>query len=292
VTERHPAYDSLCRSYAFSVRATEDGDADDDGLTLEGYGAVFNAKTRIDSWEGSFDEQVAPGAFKKSLRERTPRLQFDHGHHPLIGSIPIGRIEQIGEDDTGLRVTARLSDNWLVEPIRDAIRDVAVDGMSFRFSVVRDEWHDANGKRLTPTELDALLWDGAGDRGPILRTLREVKVAEVGPVVWPAYEQTSVAVRSMTVDLSRLDEPATRSFLARAVLMADAAEAERDTDAPPPTDGAEGHAEGSDDTPQPTAEAAGEHESPSIESRRRRDRLRAQVQAHRGYLLGITESET
>ena len=35
---------------------------DDDGLTLDGYAAVFNRKTIIDSWEGRFWEQIAPGA--------------------------------------------------------------------------------------------------------------------------------------------------------------------------------------------------------------------------------------
>ena len=45
-----------------------------------------------------------------------------------------------GEDDRGLAVTARLSENWLIEPVRDAIAAGAVSGMSFRFTVVDEEW--------------------------------------------------------------------------------------------------------------------------------------------------------
>jgi HK97 family phage prohead protease len=256
------AREDLCRSVPFTL--TRDGESDGDGLTFEGYGAVFNSPTRIDSWEGMFDEQIAPGAFKKSIREKTPRFQFDHGHHPLIGSIPIGRITDIHEDTSGLYVEARLSDNWLVEPIRDAIAEGSVDGMSFRFSVVRDEWRDKDGKLVKPDEVLDLLWDDREGRGP----LKEVKIAEVGPVVWPAYEATSASVRSKVIDLGRLNEPEQRRLLARAVFLADTADSspeERSDEEPQDTTPvAVEHSDEDTDTPQPTPEA-GEHEPESPE---------------------------
>jgi HK97 family phage prohead protease len=255
-----PARNDLCRSVPFTLTRT-DGEAEGDGLTFEGYGAVFNSPTRIDSWEGTFDEQIAPGAFKKSIRERTPRLQFDHGYHPLIGSIPIGRITDITEDTRGLFVQARLSDNWLVQPIRDAISEGSVDGMSFRFSVVREDWQDNTGKSIKSDELMNLLWE-PGDRGPLLRTLKEVKMPEVGPVVWPAYQDTTASVRSKVIDLGRLSEPAQRRLLAEAVLLADAAERTQAEEEPPVTVEADVHPDEAADTPQATdPEPAGEHES-------------------------------
>lgn len=222
-----PPRDGLIRSVPFQTMRAE-GETTGDGLTLDGYGAVFGSATRIDSWEGTFDEVISPGAFKKSLRERTPIMQFDHGQHPLIGSIPLGRWDSVEEDAHGLHTVGRLSDNWLIEPVRDAIRDGGVTGMSFRFSVVRDEWTDAAGKKIREDELPDLLYYGAGERGPILRTLKEVRVSEVGPVTWPAYEATSVGVRSaerFVIDLGRLDlrTAHARSELARAVALADAA---------------------------------------------------------------------
>lgn len=225
---RTPYREDLCRSAAFELVRAE-GEEEGDGLTIDGYGAVFNSVTHIGGWEGDFDEVIAPGAFKKSLRERMPIMQFDHGHHPLVGSLPLGRWDVAEEDTQGLHVVGRLSDNWLIEPFRDAIRDGGVTGMSFRFSIVRDEWTDVTGKKIKDEELNDLLWYGAGERGPILRTLKEVRVSEVGPVTWPAYEDTSVGVRSAAerfiVDLGRLDlrTPRARSELARAVALADAA---------------------------------------------------------------------
>lgn len=185
----------LLRTVDFEIRAS------DDGLTLDGYAAVFNAPTRIDSWEGRFDEVIAPGAFNKTIRDKGPkgiRLQFDHGTHPLIGSIPLGVFSELKEDKRGLHVKARLSDNWLIEPVRDAIRDGAVSGMSFRFRVIREEW------------------DETGDV-PV-RTLLEVELAEAGPVVWPAYDQTSVGVRAQEI-ASTLMDPEQRRDLARALLI-------------------------------------------------------------------------
>jgi HK97 family phage prohead protease len=164
-----------------------------DGHTLEGYAAVFNAWTNIRDHLGTYEERIAPGAFKRSIGQRTPVLQFDHGQHPLFGSLPLGGITALREDKNGLFVRAKLSDNWLVEPVRDAIRDGGITGMSFRFRVV-DEWSTDNTKR----------------------TIKEVELLELGPVVFPAYDQTSVAVRSA---IGALDDE-TRAELARELVAA------------------------------------------------------------------------
>lgn len=175
------------RQVDFTVTRAEDGS---DGLTLEGYAAVFNTPTRIDSArEGKFDEVIAPGAFKRTVDRKGAagiRLQFDHGQHPLIGSIPIGAIDEVREDSRGLFVRARMHDNWLTQPVRDAIASGSVSGMSFQFRVVVDEWdHDAPD-------------------GVALRTVREVELFELGPVVWPAYDATTVGVRSLDTLLGKV----------------------------------------------------------------------------------------
>ena len=165
-----------------------------DGLTLEGYAAVFNTPTRIDSWEGRFDEVIAPGAFKRTINAKGPsgiRLQFNHGQDVMFGELPIGAIEELREDVRGLYVRARLHDNWFTEPIRDAIASGAVSGMSFRFKVHDDER------------------DTSGDVE--LRTIRELELFEAGPVVWPAYPDTTVSVRSA-------EQPNDPAELLRAIL--------------------------------------------------------------------------
>lgn len=199
----------LVRSVPFELRDSAEAG---DGLTLDGYGAVFGSPTRIDSWEGVFDEEIARGAFKKSIAERTPVLQFDHGRHPLVGSIPLGSIRSISEDEHGLHVVAALHDNWLVQPVRDAIKSGSVDGMSFRFQVIKDEWRTAAGDPIPAAELDrALMRSNPGDPTSVpRRTLREVRMPEVGPVVFPAYTDTTVGVRSREL-VTLLSDPQVRA---------------------------------------------------------------------------------
>lgn len=211
---------TLERSVSFELR--DDDQEAGDGLTIEGLAAVFGQPTRIDSWEGVFDETIRAGAFRKSLRERTPVMQFDHGRHPVVGSIPIGSIQDLRETDEGLFVSGRLSDNWLVQPVRDAIAEGSITGMSFRFSVVREEWTDSEGKRVRPEDVDALLWN-PGERGPLLRTLTEVKLMELGPVVWPAYEGTSVGVRARDLAATIRDDQELRREVRRSLACRDTA---------------------------------------------------------------------
>lgn len=179
--------DNLVRSVPFQLERKTDPDPGD-GLTLTGHGAVFNEWTTIDSWEGRFKERIAPGAFRKTLLENGSRvrLQFDHGQHPLIGSLPIGAIRKLKEDGHGLYVEARLADNWLVQPVREAIENGSIDGMSFRFTVEKESW----------ANLDSDLPE---------RTITEVRLMELGPVVWPAYDSTDVGVRSLELARSLIN---------------------------------------------------------------------------------------
>lgn len=195
VTAQTPAI--LFRTAGF--RATGDTG---DGRTLEGYAAVFGSPTRIQSWEGEFDEEIVAGAFRKTLRARQPVLQFDHGRDQRTGTVPIGSIEDLREDDQGLFVQARLFDNDVVEPIRQAIAGQALKGMSFRFQVKREQWTDREGVKIKEDELPRLLWE-PGDRGPLKRSILEVDpLYELGPVVFPAYDNTSVGVRSLLAQLT------------------------------------------------------------------------------------------
>lgn len=276
VTEKRraemPPRERVLREAPFRVRSA-DADEIDDGLTLDGYGAVFNRQTIIDSWEGKFREVIAPGSMKRSFRETPPKVQFDHGHHPLIGSIPIASLRSIGEDadpdlapDGGAHVVARIFDNWLMQPVRDAIAAEAINGMSFRFSVVREAWTEADG---TPIRDEAVLreklretwYEEIPDEELLVRTLKELKVPEIGPVVWPAYAETSVSVRSKVIDLGRLHDPEQRQLLAQAVFLADMVETDapqRPTEPVAPTVGERP----ANDAQRSTAPSVGEHPSP------------------------------
>lgn len=179
--------DGEYRTVPFDLASAE---VNGDGLTFSGYAAVFNSPTRIAGWDEDFDEQIAPGAFRAVAAGAYPVLMFEHGRHPLIGTMPLGRITDAREDPEGLWIEARLIDNWLIQPVRDAVAAQAIDGMSFRFTV------DDGGEAWM---------DRAGDVP--LRTLTSVRVPELGPVVFPAYEPTTASVRSVLDKLPVIGRP-------------------------------------------------------------------------------------
>lgn len=150
-----------------------------DGLTLEGYCAVYNQRAQIMDHMGEYDEVIKPGAFKRSINAKTPYLLFQHGRHPFFGQFPLGKIETLREDAKGLFVRARLVDTAFTAPVRDAIRDGAITGMSVAMESPRGKatWSNDGGRKL--------------------RTVNEAKLFELGPVLGEAYANTTVAVRSV-----------------------------------------------------------------------------------------------
>jgi len=217
------------REAPFALVRDDTGDGEPgDGLTIEGWAILFNTPTVISSWEGRFVEQLAPGSCAQSLRQKTPALQLEHGRHPLVGGLPIGKITSIAEDvdpvwapSGGVHLIGRLLDSWLISPVREAISVGAIDSMSFRFEVLEEAWSYADG---TPIKTDMALlreleksWDpSVRDDDLPIRTLLKVLVAEVSPVLFPAYESTSVTVRQGIIDMDRLNDPEQRKLLARA----------------------------------------------------------------------------
>lgn len=167
------------------VRAAEDGD----GLSLSGYIARFGEVTQIEDWLGTYTEEIKRGAFTRTLAERGPakiKMQFNHGHDPAFGALPIGVWTDLREDRKGLWGEGRIHDTWHTIPIRAAIESGALDGMSFKFRVIGENWRKAK----TPNEQDH-------------RQLTEVALHEAGVVVHQAYEGTSVGLRSRAYDLYR-----------------------------------------------------------------------------------------
>jgi len=138
----------------------------EDGMTLEGYAAVFNSRSEN---LGGFTEQIAPGAFTATLKARNDiKLLWNHDTANVLGSTRAGTL-QLTEDSRGLRVKAELPDTNLGRDIAYLVKRGDIDSFSFGFSVNEDSWN-SNG-----TE----------------RTLESVRLFEVSLVSFPAYSATA-----------------------------------------------------------------------------------------------------
>lgn len=283
------------RSAPFRLRSNAD-DAPEDGWTLDGYGAVFNRMTVVDSWEGIFRELIANNSMKKSFRESPPIVQYDHGRHPWIGSLPIAELLSAVEDtdpelapDGGAHIVARMYPYPILQLLREAIATKQIKGMSFRFSVIREMWQTADGKKIKDDNelLNELsrTWDGTVPEEELpIRTLQELRVPEMGPVCWPAYLDTSIGMRDQIIDLSKLDtDEEQRKLLARKLFVMPNLGVAHTQDAPQTTENksAGEHPSEFDDAPQTTGNrSAGEHPSKprwlsnkELRLRNQRDRL-------------------
>ena len=151
-----------------------------DGMTFEGYAAVFNSESED---LGGFREYIAPGAFKRSLQSRNEvKLLWNHDAGEPLASVRGGTLK-LTEDDRGLKVEARLANTSRGRDVAELIRSKTVDSMSFGFSVIKDTW-EGN-----------------------VRTLNAVRLFEISLVSFPAYQATAgtVSVRSSnTIDADQL----------------------------------------------------------------------------------------
>lgn len=181
------------------VRSAEDG-----RLTLFGHFSVFDSPTEINSaYEGRFIEKIAPGAFKKSLAERGDKLKimWNHGRTEVLPDVLIAKPLVTTEDARGAYYEAEMFSGlpeWLYEGLRSGVY-----GASFRFEALRDQWID-----------DPVRSESNPDGLPE-RTVTEARVSEAGPVSWPAYDDATAGVRSLTdryrtgpLDLSTLTDRA------------------------------------------------------------------------------------
>lgn len=175
----------------FAIDGWQTGDfqirAEGDGMTFEGYAAVFNSDSNALPFWGI--ERIAPGAFAKSLSEaRNIRMFANHNSDMLLASTS-NKTLRLSEDDTGLKVEADLPDTTLGRDLATLIKRGDVDSMSFGFIPVK--YQTKTGK------------DGV-DR----TTHTEVRLMEVSPVTsWPAYDATSAFVRHLADLTDTAPEP-------------------------------------------------------------------------------------
>jgi phage head maturation protease len=131
--------------------------------------------------EGHFLERVAPGAYRRTFAEDEIVPMFSHGHDPMFSERPLGVVRLLEEDTVGARFAVDLYD---VPSIRELLPGLATNayGSSYRFSVRDESWTPRPGKSFhNPTGLPE-------------RIIRDARVLEFGPTVFPAQKRTSAGL--------------------------------------------------------------------------------------------------
>lgn len=143
------------------------GELETTGNKLAGYAARFNSPAAL----GDFEEMVARGAFRASLKSKVPvPLLVGHDQARAVARTP--RTLRLTEDGQGLAFEADLPDTQEARDLRTLIAEGVLDGMSFGFQAIKEKWEGAR------------------------RTLQEIRLLEVSVVAVPAYADTTIALRS------------------------------------------------------------------------------------------------
>lgn len=108
---------------------------------------------------------------------------WQHNTDFVLGRTKSGTLK-LWEDDHGLAFEILPPNTQFARDALASIQRGDVDQMSFGFETMRDRW-------------------GEDDAGGIVRDLIEVELLDVSPATFPAYPQTSVAVRSKASELQR-----------------------------------------------------------------------------------------
>lgn len=164
---------------------------DGGGERFTGYASVFNSRTSIGNplrW--GFYEEVAPGAFAKTISEGDARMLIDHDSYYVVSRASADSLD-LAEDARGLAVDSALDPALsYVNDLKANVRNKNITGMSFGFQVIKDDWQ----------VVDVETKDGDSVQAE-LRILREVRLFEVSAVTFPAYEDTETGLRAVAAAL-------------------------------------------------------------------------------------------
>ncbi|EGX60099.1 phage prohead protease HK97 family protein [Streptomyces zinciresistens K42] len=156
------------------------------GERFKGYAAVFDSRTAIGNplrW--GFYEEIAPGAFTKTLSEGDARMLIDHDSYYVVSRVSAGTLS-LAEDARGLAVDSALDTGLsYVTDLKANVRNGNITGMSFGFYVMKDQW---STETIDTSE------------GPVdveVRRILEARLIEVSAVTFPAYEETEAELASV-----------------------------------------------------------------------------------------------
>ncbi|PFM33617.1 HK97 family phage prohead protease [Bacillus cereus] len=144
--------------------------------TITGYAVKWEMKSVTMGYWRRFKEQFKRGAFTDSLTQDDQLALWSHDYSQVLGSTKNGTL-RLFEDEIGLRFELDLADTTLGDDTYKTIKRGDVDGVSFGFQMVKEEWDESNSDN-------------------IVRSVTKAKLVEISPVAFPAYPDSQVSARS------------------------------------------------------------------------------------------------
>ena len=149
-------------------------DSQDEKMLIQGYAIRFN-EPAVFNFDGvEYREVIDPRALDKTDMKDVP-LRYNHSDNVMVMARTRNKTLQLIKDEQGLRILADLANTTAGRDLYELIKRGDVDKMSFAFTVAKDDY----------------------DRETRTRTILAIdKIFDVSAVDTPAYETTSISVRS------------------------------------------------------------------------------------------------
>lgn len=153
--------------------------AEDDKRTIEGYGIVFDKRFHL---YGRYHEEIdkKAGEYFRDYKEKDKRdciSAYNHNFEKILGRTAADTL-RFEVDEKGVRYIVDVPNTSYGDDLLESISRGDIRGSSFVFSVKSEEFIEE-------------------DENTIVRRITAFKrVVEMGPVVNPAYTDTTVAKRS------------------------------------------------------------------------------------------------
>jgi len=148
--------------------------------TVAGYAALFNTDSKVlfQRGKGTFIERIEPNAFSW----QDVRALVNHDSNQILARARGAESDtmQLTQDARGLHYSFELDmSNPNAQALHSALKRKDIDQSSFAFIVPKggDTW-------------------GSDDEGRQVRTIHQATCLDCSPVVYPAYQETTVDLRS------------------------------------------------------------------------------------------------
>lgn len=159
-----------------SYRAT----LDEESRRVEGYALLFNTDSRP-MCGGDFIERIAPTALDGVLEKSDVLCLMNHDERRgVLARYRMGEGSlKLEIDEKGLRYSFDAPNTALGDELIESLRRGDISESSFAFTVAEDNWERK-------------------EDGSYVRTILKLeRLYDVSPVYYPAYEDTTVALRSL-----------------------------------------------------------------------------------------------
>lgn len=173
------------RAFTLDTSAVRAKDGKPDYIRgFTGHAALFDSPTWIGSKRYGFFEEMAPGAFTKTLQEADVRFLQNHDPNLIIARNTAGTLS-LAEDDRGLATDADMDTRQsYVNDLAISLERGDTTQMSFAFDMIGYEW-------------------SIRDDGTEVLRHTEVALHDVSAVTYPAYTDTDAALRMDMLAVAR-----------------------------------------------------------------------------------------